>query len=78
MLSEEARKSGRSDVKRRTETGGNWHQAIETIPKNSLYGSCSKGEGEFPVESLLSGVFVVKVAAGEVSLVGLRPTRLMQ
>lgn len=64
---------GRSDVRQspiKSETGDIWRQTIETIPKDSLYRSCNKGGRsltKFPAESPLGGVFVVKVAAGQVT-----------
>lgn len=61
---------GRSDVRQspiKSETDDTWRQTIETIPKDSLYRSCSKGGrslAKFPAESPMGGDFVVKVAAG--------------
>lgn len=59
-----------SDVRQspiKSETEDIWRQTIETIPKDSLYRSCSKDGrslAKFPAKSPMGGDFVVKVAAG--------------
>ncbi|KAJ5923010.1 hypothetical protein N7516_010713 [Penicillium verrucosum] len=69
---------GRGDMRQipiKSETGDIWRQTIETIPKDSLYRSCNKGGrslAKFPAESPLGGVFVVKVAAGQVTCEGIK------